>query len=238
MKFNNPLSPPTVSLVGFDESDAGAQLLLNVLSNYLVSWWGFRIQTDGPEYGDIVIVNNDPIPVAIATERRDTSRPFIVLSSSRGGPHIMAVASDHERIGGFCRIVHKPGGPSRIGSMLKMCLHVRNIGSRSATRGPDKSEETRITSHGLRRHSEEHGKHPNSRPPMIPRSTTANAIAPLWMSNDIPRSITPTVSVGSGGTLLKSSIGTIHTTPHQFRVLVMEDNSILRSLLYVFSLGI
>ena len=40
----------------------------------------------------------------------------------------------------------------------------------------------------------------------------------------------PTISVGTGGTLLKSSVGTVEPSG-PLRVLVVEDNSILRNLL-------
>jgi hypothetical protein len=74
------------------------------------------------------------------------------------------------------------------------------------------------------------------------RSTTtpsmaSNVLPPTVESDEAPSSpalngtATSTVSVGTGGTLLKSSVGTIDTTEHQFRVLVVEDNSILRNLL-------
>jgi len=40
----------------------------------------------------------------------------------------------------------------------------------------------------------------------------------------------PTITFGSSGTILRSSVGTLNSE-HRFRVLVVEDNGILRNLL-------
>lgn len=270
MKFDDPSKPPTVSLVGFDLEHKGVRLLYDVLTSYLSSWWGFQIHPEGDCYGDIVIVNDDPTPVVTATTAKDTSRPFIVLSASRGSPKIMTIASDHERIGGFCRIIYKPGGPSRLCSVLKLCLHALKISTHSHSSsavGTTKSAEcirdssTPEIEDGFaslvtipRRHSEGRSWPPiqSHRPAMFPRSSTALPISSGWntlastLENDenpvsssnanSGQSPTPTISIGSGGTLLKSSVGTINSSERRFRILVVEDNSILRNLLFVFLL--
>lgn len=177
----------------------------------------------------------------------------------------MAIASEHERIGGFCRIVYKPGGPSRLRATLKLCVHALKIVSQS--RGPspvgrrvsDDSfshlsiaprERERLPpgSQVPRRNSEKSASHPHAyptRPSMTPRSMTANPGGTSWhvLSSTLethertrqkspePDIAIPTIAIGTGGTLLKSSIGTIDTTARQFRVLVVEDNNILRHLL-------
>jgi hypothetical protein len=257
-KMDDLVSLPTISLVGFDSGHGGVKLLNRVLRTYLTSWWGLEIAS-GHDYGDIIILNDDPTPISAATERRDTSRPFIILSAVRGNPTIMAIASDHERIGGFCRILYKPGGPSRLRSIIKLCLHALKIGSRSrgaspqgrhtVTEGtkylPMSVEKDRSTGSSIpRRNSEESHtwsrKYP-SRPPMSPRSSTASPATTSWHSlssiaqGKTPDSdpVVPTISIGSGGSLLKSSVGTIDTRERRFRVLVVEDNSILRNLLLV-----
>lgn len=258
-KFDDPMHPPSVSLVGFELEHKGVELLYSVLRTYLVSWWGFSIQPPDLGYGHIVILDDDPSLVVAATKERDTSRPFIILSSSRGSPQIMTIASDHELIGGFCRIVYKPGGPSRLCAVLKLCMHVLKIGWKQCptrvqtlTQSRDESGQTKnakpgiATTHFPRRNSDE--RYPLLRPIMGSRSTSApstpwSALSPTAEKDDelsvLPASnsnqsfVTPTVSVGSGGTLLKSSVGTIDATEHRFRVLVVEDNSILRNLLYV-----
>jgi hypothetical protein len=269
MKFDDPLKPPTVSLVGFDLEHKGVRMLYDVLKTYLLSWWGFQIHSEGDSYGDIVIVNDDPSPVVTATTNKDTSRPFVILSASRGVPEIMSIASDHERIGGFCRIIYKPGGPSRLWSVLKLCLHAlkisQNAQSRSSSSAGSNNREESVRD-GLtpeaddgspsatipRRHSEGRSSWPrtqSSRPPIFPRSSTVlpmssgwNTLAATLERDESPvgnssmaaeHSSTPTISIGSGGTLLKSSVGTISTSERRFRILVVEDNSILRNLLLV-----
>ncbi len=64
---------------------------------------GFEVREDGSDLGDILILNEEVDLVIHATEQHDTMRPFIVLSGSRGSPKVLSVASEHERIGGFCR---------------------------------------------------------------------------------------------------------------------------------------
>jgi hypothetical protein len=266
MKFDDCQRLPMVSLVGFDETHEGSRLLSEVLTAYLTSWWGFGIQPANGTYGDIVLVNDDLTPVIYATENRDTSRPFIVFSASRGSPKIMTIASDHERIGGFCRIVYKPGGPSRFRSVLKLSLHALKISrSRQQSRctsaaGNSSTDDDEMTSPfrdgAPRRNSEEINSWPRTaphRPHMAPRSSTAHPLTPGWgvlpstpekdgdmdresltSSNSWHGSDAPTVSVGSGGTLLRSSVGRTDNVKHRFRVLVVEDNSILRNLLCAF----
>lgn len=248
---------PTISLVGFDTANEGVKLLNRVIRVYITSWWGFEID-EGPGYGGIVILNDDPRPVQEATERRDTSRPFIILSAARGNSVIMAIANDYERIGGFCRILFKPGGPSRLRAILKLCLHAFKIGSsRSRATSPQRKgsvdetqprsvdeKERSVSGGGIpRRNSDEsHSwtrRYPQ-RPPMMMRASTAHpastALRTLSSTSERgetpdPDTVAPTIAIGSGGSLLKSSIGTIDTAERRFRVLVVEDNSILRNLL-------
>ncbi|KIK62531.1 hypothetical protein GYMLUDRAFT_41990 [Collybiopsis luxurians FD-317 M1] len=255
LKLDDAKNPPTVSLVGFDSEHPGVKLLRSVLKTYLTSWWGLEtLDPENSEFGDILILNEDVSYVVDATNKRDTSRPFIVLTALRGNPAIMSVASEHELIGGFCRLVYKPGGPSRLRSVLKLCLHAIKIGSQS--RPSSFIEERQVShqsfgSHGAlsaanlitpRRNSEESHLH-YSRPSMSPRSTTAHPNgASSWKQEyhtvaeekpDTPDPDTnePTITLDSGGTLLKSSIGSIDTKAQKLRVLIIEDNVILRGLL-------
>ncbi|KAJ7086084.1 hypothetical protein B0H15DRAFT_987137, partial [Mycena belliarum] len=245
--FEDPLHPATVSLVGFGGEHKGMQLLLSVVQTYLVSWWGFEIRTSKEEYGEIVILNEDIEPVKAATAGRDTSRPFIILSTLRGNPNVMAIASEHERIGGFCRIIYKPGGPSRLHALLKLSLHAIRIG-RSGSSSPLQDDvaarsDPPSMAHVLRRNSEEHRKGPPpARPVMTPRSMTAHPaaslswkpLAPTAEKEEPPLGLEEdevAINVGTGGTLLRSSVGTVSADARRFRVLVVEDNSILRNLL-------
>jgi hypothetical protein len=198
--------------------------------------------------GDIVILNDDLTPVITATERRDTNRPFILLSAARGDPTIMSIASEYERIGGFCRILYKPGGPSRLRVILKLCVHALDIGrSRSSSpmmslngdtghRSTDTKEQSVSGSSIHRRNSED--TYIRSRPGMTPRSLTAHPLPvvrrPLPASESVetvnPDTPVRTITLGSGGTIPRSSVGTADSE-HCFRVLVVEDNGILRNLL-------
>lgn len=235
---------PTVSLVGFDNTHKGVKLLYDTTRNYLTTWWGFEVMDNGN--GDIVILNDDQVPIVAATERRDTTRPFIFLSAARGDPTIMSIASEYERVGGFCRILYKPGGPSRLRIVLKLCVHALEI-SRSSSSLPmtmdhdststDGKERSASGSSIPRRNSE--NAYIKPRPGIIPRSATAHPLStvrrPLSTALESIESVdpdtpAPTITLGSGGILLKSSAGTINSE-RRFRVLVVEDNGILRNLL-------
>ncbi|TBU49766.1 hypothetical protein BD309DRAFT_850823 [Dichomitus squalens] len=255
---------PTISLLAFDETIRGVQLLRKVLVQYIVNDWHLPLAEDG-EMGDIVIVNEDPTPVTLAIEKKDASRPFIILSSARGDPRLMAIVNEYEHVGGFCRIVYKPVGPCRLVAALKLSLHALNIGKSSLTSiststivrpgSPSRSNSfDRPEPIPLpRRYSEETNGEDSfkplaQRPPLGPRAVTAH---PLTSWQYMPSMVeqeelepestlsspqlsqmpsSPTISVGTGGTLLKSSIGTI-APQGALRVLVVEDNSILRNLL-------
>lgn len=257
-KLYDTVHPPSVSLIGFDTSHKGVEVLRTVLSSYLVNWWGLTL-ADDTESGDVAIINEDPTFVA---QEKDRRRPLVVLSSLRGDPKLMTVVNEYERIGGFCRIVFKPVGPHRLYSVLKLCLHALRIAqaretelSQSQLRA-DKSLESALdfgnglTSGLSRRYSEEktqNGVFSHLRPPLGPRAATAHPLS-SWSdlldtspqdepgdgsalespSTQSPSS--PTVPVGSGGSILKTSIGTLERK-NRIRVLVVEDNAILRSLL-------
>ncbi|KAJ7739315.1 hypothetical protein B0H14DRAFT_2990917 [Mycena olivaceomarginata] len=247
-KFDDPIHPVTVSLVGFDDEHKGVQLLHNVIHTYLVSWWGFEVRPPQQDYGEIVILNEDVEPVKKATAERNTSRPFIILSTLRGNPGVMAIASEHERCGGFCRIIYKPGGPSRLYALLKLCLHAIKIG-RSGGSSPHQyhelDEPVAAMGHVPRRNSEETRNvwAPSSRPLLSQRSSTAHPLTTLsWQTlsstaeNEEPPAeedgdIDPMLSIGANGTILRSSMGAITSAQRRFRVLVVEDNTILRNLL-------
>ncbi|KAJ6570210.1 hypothetical protein DFH09DRAFT_917594, partial [Mycena vulgaris] len=249
-KFDDPMHPVTVSLVGFGEEHKGVQLLHNVVQTYLVSWWGFDVRSLEQDDGEIVILNEDVEPVKKATAERNTSRPFIILSTLRGNPSVMAIASEHERIGGFCRLIYKPGGPSRLYALLKLALHTIKIGQPRSSSPDEESrrdEPVSAMTHVARRNSEESSitRAAGARPMMSPRSSTAHPLASKsWqrLASTAEKEEPPTtpgeddeeaINIGAGGTLLRSSMGTINSDERRFRVLVVEDNSILRNLLCV-----
>jgi len=251
--------PPSVSLVGFNVAHRGIELLRNVLLGYLQAWWNFLVLPDGSdELGDIVIVNEDPSYVAKAVASKDISRPMILLSSFRGDPHLMSIVTDFENVGGFCRVLYKPGGPSRLHSGLKLCIRSLLIGQRSRVPsmrgGLSRPQADPVPSmvNGPKRHNSDMDSPGYPRPSLGPRSitvesrlgTTLGDIQRMAMQALPPDSPTtpspgsdgrgsPTIAVGTGGILLKSSIGTVDSTTMRARVLVVEDNRILRDLLYV-----
>jgi hypothetical protein len=126
---------PVVSLVGFDNPHRGTQLLERVLRLHLGKWWHLCVIT-GAENGDVVILNEDISLVLSATERHDISQSFIIMSCARGSPTLMHVATQFEQIGGFCRIIYKPGGPSRLRSILDLAINYKSVGRTTHSRTP------------------------------------------------------------------------------------------------------
>jgi hypothetical protein len=252
-----------VSLVGFDDPHRGIQLLRRVLTHYLVSWWDFQIAPPGT-LGDIVIANEDLSVLQLAIEQREIYRPFILLTVSRGDRHLTATVTEFERLGGFCRILYKPGGPSRLRHALKLCVHALKISRRSS---PTPELTNHASDHILssvsnlpagvaRRNSEEPVpavQHSNMRRPLLGRRAITVHPVSSWsgmLAHDeeddtsqdgaqfrarslshSQTSTSPTIPVGdTGGSLLKSSIGALGSRKN-VRVLVVEDNNILRNLL-------
>ena len=256
-----------VSLVGFDDPHRGVQLLCRVLTHYLVSWWDFQIAPPG-SLGDIVIANEDLTALQLAIEQREISRPFILLTVHRGDRHLTSTVTEFERLGGFCRILYKPGGPSRLRHALKLCMHALKISRRSSPT-PESSHQPsdRITyspsnlpAGVARRNSEEPTKAAQRsdmrRPSLGRRAITVHPVTTwsgmlahdeeddgsqdgsqagragrLRSMSQSQTSTSPTIPVGdTGGSLLKSSIGALESRKN-VRVLVVEDNNILRNLL-------
>jgi hypothetical protein len=260
---------PSVSLVGFDKKIRGQDVLYNVMAHYINSWWGFDVRPqESSELGDIVIANEDPTPVTEAIARRETTRPYVILTSSRRNRNHIAIARDFELIGGFCRIIFKPSGPSQLLSVLKLCCHALNTKRRPSVSSSGKQSSNDVSSSSpspspvprgsgffhptARRNSDVEAQMNNVRPSMSPRATTAHVLK-TWKDSaptSARESPTPppeeavieennesgptTIAVGGSGSLLKSSLGSVEPTARQFRVLVVEDNDILRSLLCVF----
>jgi hypothetical protein len=250
--------PPSVSLVGFNLAHRGIELLRNVLVGYLQTWWSLVVLPDGSdELGDIVIVNEDPSYVADAATNKDVSRPMVLLSSFRGDPRLMSVVTDFEKVGGFCRVLYKPGGPSRLYEVLKFCIRSLLIGQRSRvsslcgnlTRTQAKNV-LPSAANGPKRHNSDLNGPVDPRPPLGPRSITVESLLGTT-SGDVPKMVmqppsqkpprtpsptpdgrnSPTVTVGAGGILLRSSIGSVDSSTLRARVLAVEDNHILRDLL-------
>ncbi|KAI0292121.1 hypothetical protein BC826DRAFT_911759 [Russula brevipes] len=252
-----------ISLVGFDDPHRGVQLLRRVLTHYLVSWWDFQIAPPG-SLGDIVIANEDLSALQLAIEQREIRRPFVLLTVNRGERHLTTTVTEFELLGGFCRILYKPGGPSRLRQALKLCMHALKISRRSSPTpevtpnqsNPAVPSPSHLLTGVARRNSEEPtpaGHSDVRRPSLGPRSITVHPVA-SWSAMPAPEeeddisldgsqpgrarsfsqsqtSTSPTIPVGdTGGSLLKSSIGALGSRKN-VRVLVVEDNNILRNLL-------
>ena len=162
---------PVISLIGFDGSHQGTSRLKKIFCSYLEDWWQFDVVAD-IQRSNIVILNEEVGPVIMATENQDTSRPFIILSAGRGSPSIMHVATEHERIGGFCRILYKPGGPSRLRSILELAIRASDSLEQN-TISDDVSPGFTVDETRLRmplRNSKE--SHLRRWPALVPRSTS------------------------------------------------------------------
>ncbi|KAG8213069.1 Fph type histidine kinase [Butyriboletus roseoflavus] len=256
--FDDQMRPPVISFLGFKKRGHGTQLLSEVLHKYLITWWGFTPQREGAELGDIIILNEDPSPIVTALEKMDNHRSFIILTSSRGSPRVMGICNAYETNGGFCRVVHKPGGPFRLRTALKQLLRAKQ---RRQHRTPSFTNSGMSTEDSVSLHStifadefsesaaEKHrrGSIDNWRdqPTLLATgiSGVTVAISPdsekdiIFQPTDGEQTVTfPCISnsalaVGADGNLLKASVGPVESTKLRRKVLVVEDNSILRSLL-------
>ncbi|KAI5117962.1 hypothetical protein M0805_001623 [Coniferiporia weirii] len=261
-KLELPGKQPTVSMIGFDEKSKGTTLLREVIERYLTAWWSFDIVpvVDGAP-GDILVLNEDGSLISQAIEEKDFSRPFVLLTSSRADAETMAIVYEYDRLGGFCRVVSKPVGPSRLRQVLKACVHMiyfRDNPQHSPpeTTSPGASRSNTLPSVSFqsdsaagqsstatvlpRRLSQEGSTQmlSSARPRLLPRANTYSTMPPR--TGNSPLSSPPqeypsspgetTITIGAGGTLLKSSIGTCDRRGRA-RVLVVEDNQILRDLL-------
>ncbi|KAI6025596.1 Fph type histidine kinase [Pisolithus orientalis] len=257
--FDDPERPPVLSLIGFKRRGRGTQLLHDVVCKYLRSWWGFPLRHEGEELGDIVVVNEDPSPVVTALEKMETSRSFIILSSSRGSPRVIGVCNAYENNGGFCRIVHKPGGPFRLRAALKQLLRARHrrhqrIASHSSA---VTTEEDTVSLHSSmlvddfsgserRRRGSMDVWSTNPRSPPAPpmsspelSSSTAvdserdSAFQSLDIDSNVVNDMNASVTCGINETIPQQSASpTTGGSTHQVKkVLVVEDNSVLRNLL-------
>lgn len=214
-----------------------------------------KILPDGSQQGDIVIINENSGPISEALVRGDISRPFVLLSSGRGDPRLMSLVNDYENIGGLCRILYKPGGPSRLYATLKLCLQSLLGGKRFRADHSKKAETClpQVQDTNAEGSESVNGLVPRPYDPdpaeiqglsqhlLKPRLMTSDALpypsteaGSSEISQEYPvekmGSSGSTISIGSSGILLKSSVGSI-TVETRTRVLVVEDNHILRDLL-------
>jgi hypothetical protein len=271
----------SVQLVHFNEYHKGKKLLKDTVSEYLTSWWGFRMIDAPYPTADILIVDEDVGVLKDLQDADDFTRPVIILSSVRGDTTFMASIAAFEKSGGFCRsvfhylemsccsaiyfsVLFKPGGPSKLRQVLMTCISVvkmlqmphrsftlpgmNSVGSH-LEEPPLPEIHTFPQSEGqpfiTRRTSDSTETPLSPRPRMPPRRTTYHKSGVSWQAPTppTPSSTTPapsesvavdqdglTVSVGTEALLLKSSINSMQTTRSP-RILVVEDNDLLRGLL-------
>ncbi|KAG9104974.1 His Kinase A domain containing protein [Ceratobasidium sp. 370] len=108
-----------VCLLGFSQH-RGQQELRSIIFNMLTEWWGANVVEDTSD-ASIVLINEDARFLSELIDEQEFSKPVVLFSSARGDQRVMTVVKTFERSGGCCRIIFKPGGPSRLFSALQEC---------------------------------------------------------------------------------------------------------------------
>jgi CheY-like chemotaxis protein len=104
----------SVSIMGFDSSQRGHILSLDVLSTYACSW-----DFDIKDVADIAIVHEDE---PFARNQLLQQKPVIYLSGSRRG-EITDLANRTMKAGGFLQVLYKPIGPSALRDALSSAVN-------------------------------------------------------------------------------------------------------------------
>ncbi|KAG8720035.1 His Kinase A domain containing protein [Ceratobasidium sp. 394] len=232
-----------VCLLGFSQH-RGQQQLRSILFNMLTKWWGANIVEDASD-ASIVLVNEDVQFLSELIDRREFWKPVLLLSSGRGDQRIMAVVKAFERSGGCCRLVFKPGGPSRLFSAMQECAQfcagsphaAPGVHDLPGSPGPSPLTESKTNSY----HSATSRRLSSSSSSMRPelggsRHASQSSPSETFQCNEGPRlertlsdfSTVPLADEGS--VMLESVTGSLHTIKKP-RVLVVEDNPINRNLL-------
>lgn len=199
-----PLTPTSVTLIGFSQEIRGYSLLREVVTYYLSGWWGLTVIFDESNLGDVIILNEDVTLLEDFIQRNDVSHPIIVLSSARRDPRPLNASEAYEKLGGLCCIVYKPCGPSSLHSALEMFDHRQSEASSPVSPFSSPSGFQYLAE---RRHS----------------------IPPVQESAQ--SDVSQAILIGDGGSvILKSAVGGI-SSKHNLRVLVVEDNRVNRGLL-------
>jgi hypothetical protein len=131
-----PSSGADVSLVSgkFDHLDVcmagfsphrGEQQLRSTIATVLTDWWGVTLVDDAYR-AEVLLVNEDVQILSNLVSQQEFSRPVILLTSARGDQRTMSIVRSFERSGGFCRLLFKPGGPSRLFNALQECVKFRD----------------------------------------------------------------------------------------------------------------
>ncbi|KAG8733967.1 His Kinase A domain containing protein [Ceratobasidium sp. 423] len=228
----------------------GEQQLQSTISTVLTVWWNVSI-VDNPDRADVLLVNEDIQILSGLVSQQEYSKPVILFTSSRGDQRIMSVVKNFERSGGFCRLIFKPGGPSRLFAALKDCKKFRD-GELSSWTGvqalPNSPGSPPSSEPGTRRSSQHMASSPRqSRDSLLSMRGLdfTHSAAPFHETmlpkppDDKPRlsrslSDFQTVPLADeGSVMLESATGTLGSIKKP-RVLVVEDNPINRNILAIW----
>lgn len=263
LKIYSTLDRPLITLLGFDDPHRGVQLLRTVLTSCLVQRWGVTLSQGSEQGDIVIVNEDFSQVLRATEEKatkraftilssaRGNPRLMSVVSEYErlgGFCRILYKPFGPQRLYSALKLcLHALYiARSSRNSAAEDHKHLHPSGQLSQSRS---STEDLSTGSLPRRYSEDK-KVLTLRPPLGPRSFTAHPLS-SWsdLSSTVeqderevqfhPESPTfshnpssPTISIGTGGTLLKSSVGALQPK-RVIRVLVVEDNAILRNLLYV-----
>ncbi|KAK0553974.1 hypothetical protein OC845_000963 [Tilletia horrida] len=117
----------SVSLLSFGYT-RGEEDLKEVIKSYLADWWGFEVsEAINPnvvpeQLGDLVLINEDTVPLRDIIQRGGRLPPVILLASARGDTSTTAACEAYHAAGGVARVLFKPAGPAKLESVLDFCL--------------------------------------------------------------------------------------------------------------------
>ncbi|CAE6516153.1 unnamed protein product [Rhizoctonia solani] len=238
-----------VCMHGFS-SHRGEQELRATISTVLAVWWNVSI-VDNSDRADVLLVNEDIQFLSDLISQQEYSKPVILFTSSRGDQRIMGVVKNFERSGGFCRLIFKPGGPSRLFAALKDCKKFRDgeLSSWAGVQALSNSPGTPPSSEPGTRRSSQHMASPprQSRDSLLSMrglDFTNSAISlhetmlpkPPDDERHLSRSLSDFQTVplaDEGSVMLESATGTLGSVKKP-RVLVVEDNPINRNILAIW----
>ncbi|KAF8301039.1 hypothetical protein DL93DRAFT_2102769 [Clavulina sp. PMI_390] len=115
------LSHAKIHLLSFSPMHRGQDLLRTVLSSYMTDWWHASV-VESPEEANVLLINEDVVPLAELIRTHDTSKPVVLLASQRGGGPLAKAAVEFQSIGGICHTIYKPVRPSRLFQALHRAL--------------------------------------------------------------------------------------------------------------------
>ncbi|EJD49061.1 hypothetical protein AURDEDRAFT_112771 [Auricularia subglabra TFB-10046 SS5] len=194
----------SVQFVGFSPALKGEALLRSILEKYVSQWWGFSV-ADNDNDGDILLINEDMHVLQNLVDRRLVSQAVVFMTSFRKDPVLVAAVTAYEQLGGYCRVIYKPTGPRQLFHALE--------GAVPALMNPRSPQE-----------------------PLSPRSPTSLG-SPRTAGSQRSGTAGRLLIVGPPQGTAKAVAGP--STPDKqlaasepsMRVLIMEDNTILRNLL-------